>query len=236
MLVVSKCNLKSNISLLSISCDRFERKQEGNYFNKDPVGTIKNTHYQAPLENIYNPKVLPDNSFILSNTPSLPAARENKDINEENPNSLTENPSNKFKNMYSLAINYLKSRDYDNAVNILDTLLDYSVKNNLKKTEFKVLELLARAYDKTKKLNKSLDCYLKIFNQLKDDLQVNKKAEIANNIASLYADMQNYNLSISWYKKAFNYAFKVNDNEAMDIILDDMAIAKKHQLIFEQLV
>lgn len=94
--------------------------------------------------------------------------------------------------------------------------------HKLYKSELKALETIARIYDAQNKLNLSLSYYYKAFNCADKSFNTSKKAELANNIGSIHADLKQYKTSLKWFKQALFFAYLNNDNEAIDIILNSI--------------
>ena len=137
-------------------------------------------------------------------------------------NNSTDNIIEILKEHFKIAVEHLQTKQYTSAINNFKAIQELSESHKLYKSELKALEAIARIYDSQNKLDLSLSYYYKALNCADKSFNTVKKAELANNIASIHADLKQYNTSLKCYKEALFWAYLNNDDEAIDIILNSI--------------
>lgn len=137
-------------------------------------------------------------------------------------NNYPDSAIEKLKEHFKIAIKDLQTKQYTSAINNFKTIQELSESHKLYKSELKALEAIARIYDSQNQLDLSLSYYYKALNCADKSFNTVKKAELANNIASIHADLKQYNTSLKCYKEALFWAYLNNDDEAIDIILNSI--------------
>lgn len=134
---------------------------------------------------------------------------------------------NTLKEQFKIAIELLQKKQYASAIVHFKTIQTIALIHNLYESELKALEAIARIYDVQNKLNLSMSYYYKAFNCADKAFNTTKKAQLANNIATIHADLKQYKTSLKWFKQALFLAYLNNDSEAIDIILDSIYTTMK---------
>lgn len=137
-------------------------------------------------------------------------------------NNCPDNITEKLKKQFNIAVKLLQNKQYSSAIINFKMIQALAEIHKLHKSELKALEAIARIYDLQNNLDLSLSYYYKAFNCADKSFNTIKKAELANNIASIHTDLKQYQTGLKYYKQALFLAYLNNDDEAIDIILNSI--------------